>query len=134
MGTFPRRIDPIGTTFTGDVARDCAQLPQSMRERRTLSMQAGGVPAPSRNGDPRRQFIHHALLPRRNAAAHITLQVVHTHRSRACGCAGERIEQPGDFAAALLRAMNAAVTTVLDVMIDPLAYPPLTLYEGKLDY
>ena len=60
--------------------------------------------------------------------------VDHAAIARACGCAGERIEQPGDFAAALLRAMNAAVTTVLDVMNDPLAYPPLTLYEGKLDY
>ncbi len=60
--------------------------------------------------------------------------VDHAAIARACGCAGERIEQPGDFAPALARAMASNVTTVLDVIIDPKAYPPLTLYEGKFDY
>lgn len=60
--------------------------------------------------------------------------VDHAAIARACGCLGERIEQPEDFAPALQRAIAADVTTVLDVIIDPLAYPPLTMYEGKLDY
>ena len=60
--------------------------------------------------------------------------VDHAMIARACGCAGERIEQPGDFAPALARAIASNVTTVLDVIIDPMAYPPLSLYEGKLDY
>ncbi len=60
--------------------------------------------------------------------------VDHAAIARACGCFGERIEQPEDFAPALQRAIAADVTTVLDVIIDPLAYPPLTMYEGKLDY
>ena len=60
--------------------------------------------------------------------------VDHAAIARACGCNGVRIEQPGDFAPALQNAMASNVTTVLDVIIDPRAYPPLTLYEGKLDY
>jgi acetolactate synthase-1/2/3 large subunit len=60
--------------------------------------------------------------------------VDHAAIARACGCAGERIEQPNDFAPALARAMTAGVTTVLDVVIDPQAYPPLSLYEGRLAF
>jgi len=60
--------------------------------------------------------------------------VDHAAIARACGCAGERIEAPAEFAPALARAMAAGVTTVLDVMIDPQAYPPLSLYEGRLAY
>ena len=60
--------------------------------------------------------------------------VDHAAIARACGCNGERIEQPADFAPALARAIASNVTTVLDVIIDPMAYPPLSLYEGKLDY
>jgi acetolactate synthase-1/2/3 large subunit len=60
--------------------------------------------------------------------------VDHAAIARACGCEGVRIERPADFAPALKRAMAAKTTTVLDVIIDPKAYPPLSLYEGKLDY
>jgi hypothetical protein len=28
--------------------------------------------------------------------------------------------------------MGAKVTTVIDAIIDPKAYPPLTLFEGKM--
>lgn len=60
--------------------------------------------------------------------------VDHAAIARACGCAGVRIDCPADFAPALANAMAAKVTTVLDVIIDPQAYPPLSLYEGKLNY
>ena len=58
--------------------------------------------------------------------------VDHAAIARACGCEGVRIEKPVDFRPALERAMGANVTTVIDVIIDPKAYPPLTLYEGKM--
>jgi hypothetical protein len=32
------------------------------------------------------------------------------------------------------RALKAPVTTVIDVLIDPKAYPPITLFEGKLGF
>ncbi len=60
------------------------------------------------------------------------LPVDHAAIARACGCEGVRIERPGDFKPALAQAMRAEKTTVIDVMIDPRAYPPITLYEGKL--
>ena len=60
--------------------------------------------------------------------------VDHAAIARACGCEGVRIEKPADFKPALERALRSPLTTVLDVMIDPKAYPPLTLYEGKLGY
>ncbi len=59
--------------------------------------------------------------------------VDHAAIARACGCEGVRVEKPADFQPALERAMGAKVTTVIDVIIDPKAYPPLTLFEGKMN-
>ena len=59
--------------------------------------------------------------------------VDHAAIARACGCEGVRIEKPGDFKPALERALRSPLTTLIDVMIDPKAYPPITLYEGKMD-
>jgi acetolactate synthase-1/2/3 large subunit len=56
--------------------------------------------------------------------------VDHAAIARACGCLGVRIEQPGDFAPALRAAMAADRPTVIDVLTDPTARPPLTFYEG----
>ncbi len=58
--------------------------------------------------------------------------VDHAAIARACGCEGVRIENPADFKPALERALRSPLTTVLDVMIDPKAYPPITFYEGKI--
>ena len=58
--------------------------------------------------------------------------VDHAAIARACGCEGVRVEKPGDFKPALERALRSMQTTLIDVMIDPKAYPPITLYEGKI--
>ena len=58
--------------------------------------------------------------------------VDHAAIARACGCEGVRIANPADFKPALERAMKSPLTTLIDVMIDPKANPPITLYEGKL--
>ena len=58
--------------------------------------------------------------------------VDHAAIARACGCEGVRIEKPADFKPALERAMRSPQTTLIDVMIDPKAYPPITLYEGRM--
>ncbi len=57
--------------------------------------------------------------------------VDHAAIARACGCAGERIETPADFLPGLRRALAAERTTVLDVITDQRAYPPLTGFEGS---
>ncbi|MBI1991061.1 MAG: acetolactate synthase catalytic subunit [Betaproteobacteria bacterium] len=58
--------------------------------------------------------------------------VDHAAIARACGCEGVRVEKPAGFQPALEQAMRAKVTTVIDAIIDPKAYPPLTLFEGKM--
>ena len=58
--------------------------------------------------------------------------VDHAAVARACGCNGIRVEEPGTLGSALRTAAKSDVTTVVDVVIDPRAYPPITLYEGKM--
>lgn len=58
--------------------------------------------------------------------------VDHAAIARACGCEGIRVDDPAELRAAFQRAVASAVTTVIDVAIDPKAYPPITLYEGRI--
>ena len=58
--------------------------------------------------------------------------VDHAAIARACGVNGVRVENPTDYAEALAEATAAPVTTVIDVIVDPEAYPPISSFEGKL--
>ncbi len=62
--------------------------------------------------------------------------VDHAAIARACGCEGVRIEDPADFAGALAAALERPTVTVIDVVTDERAYPPISSFEGKptLDY
>ena len=55
--------------------------------------------------------------------------VDHAAIAEACGCHGVRIEDPDDYAAALRAALSADRTTVIDVITDPQAFPPITLFD-----
>jgi acetolactate synthase-1/2/3 large subunit len=55
----------------------------------------------------------------------------HAAIARACGLYGERIERPEDYLPALEAAFTADRTTVLDVIVDPDAYPPITGFESR---
>jgi len=57
--------------------------------------------------------------------------VDHAAIARACGCAGIRIEDPSTFLPAVKEALAAEQTTVLDVITDQRAYPPITSFEGN---
>jgi acetolactate synthase I/II/III large subunit len=59
--------------------------------------------------------------------------VDHAAIARACGLDGVRIEDPGDYLPALDSALASDRTTVLDVIVDPAAHPPITLFEGRLE-
>jgi acetolactate synthase-1/2/3 large subunit len=59
--------------------------------------------------------------------------VDHAAIARACGCHGQRIESPADILPALREAISAERPWLLDVITDPAAHPPLSLYEGTLD-
>jgi acetolactate synthase I/II/III large subunit len=57
--------------------------------------------------------------------------VDHAAIARACGCAGLRVEEPADFAPALREALARRDVTVIDVITDERAYPPITSFEGQ---
>lgn len=57
--------------------------------------------------------------------------VDHAAVARACGCNGVRIDKAADFLPALNAAFSADVTTVIDVITDERAYPPVTMFDDK---
>jgi acetolactate synthase I/II/III large subunit len=69
----------------------------------------------------------------RHSSAVFFSPVDHAAIARACGCNGVRIEAASDYLPALEQALAADETTVLDVMVDPQAYPPITFFDGLDD-
>lgn len=59
--------------------------------------------------------------------------VDHAAIARASGCRGVRIEKASDYLPALREALASNETTVLDVITDPAAYPPVTFFDGLDD-
>ena len=59
--------------------------------------------------------------------------VDHAAVARACGARGVRVEKAEDYLPALQEALGSGVTTLIDVVTDPEAYPPITFFEGTLD-
>jgi acetolactate synthase-1/2/3 large subunit len=55
--------------------------------------------------------------------------VDHAAIAEACGCHGVRIEDPNDYQDALRTALAADRTTVIDVITDPAAFPPIGLFD-----
>jgi acetolactate synthase-1/2/3 large subunit len=58
--------------------------------------------------------------------------VDHAAIARACGLNGVRVEDPADYGPALDRALATDAATVIDIITDPAAYPPVTSFEGRL--
>jgi acetolactate synthase-1/2/3 large subunit len=58
--------------------------------------------------------------------------VDHAAIARACGLEGVRVEHPHDYRPTLEEALKAEHATVIDVLVDPDAYPPVTAFENKL--
>ena len=59
--------------------------------------------------------------------------VDHAAIARACGSRGVRVETADDYLPAVQEALASDVTTVIDVMTDPEAFPPITFFEGALE-
>jgi acetolactate synthase I/II/III large subunit len=57
--------------------------------------------------------------------------VDHAAIARACGCHAERVVDPSEVGPALRRAREAGGVCLIEVMTDPGAFPPLSLFEGK---
>jgi acetolactate synthase-1/2/3 large subunit len=59
--------------------------------------------------------------------------VDHAAIARACGCAAETVSEPADLPAAVARAIAARAPYLIEVVTDPGAHPPLSLFAGVLD-
>ena len=58
--------------------------------------------------------------------------VDHAAIAKACGLHGVRVDRPEDYRPALEQAIAAENATVIDVLVDPDAVPPITAFEGRL--
>ena len=58
--------------------------------------------------------------------------VDHAAVAKAAGCDGIRVETVAELGAALDTGLASDGVTVLDVVTDPDAYPPITVFEGHL--
>lgn len=56
--------------------------------------------------------------------------VDHAAIARACGARGVRVDTAAELAGTLRTALTAPVVTVIDVITDPDAYPPITAWDG----
>ena len=59
--------------------------------------------------------------------------VDHAAIARAVGCLGIRVEKGSDYAKALQVALNHDGPVVIDVITDPSAFPPLTIFDDRLE-
>jgi acetolactate synthase-1/2/3 large subunit len=60
--------------------------------------------------------------------------VDHAAVARACGLEAHRVEDAADVRPRLAEALGSSRTVVLELMTDPDAYPPLTMFDGALGY
>ncbi len=74
----------------------------------------------------------HVKFGRYTSSGHLH-RVDHASVSRACGGEGHSVKAAADLEPALRRALASKTVTVIDVMVDPGAHPPISLYDGKLD-
>ena len=59
--------------------------------------------------------------------------VDHAALARACGCSAFRVENQEEILPALQTALAADEPWLIEIIADPDAHPPLSLYDGTLD-
>jgi acetolactate synthase-1/2/3 large subunit len=69
----------------------------------------------------------------RHTSACYFAPVDHAQIARACGCRGVTIARPADYLPAVREALAAKETTVIDVLTDPQAYPPVSFFDERLE-
>ena len=67
----------------------------------------------------------------RHTSAIAISPIDHAMIAHACGLNGIRVEEAKDYRPALEEAAASDQTTLIDVITDPRASPPITMYEGK---
>ena len=71
-------------------------------------------------------------LGRYTTACHLG-DVDHAAIARACGVAASRVQTPAELEEAFDEAFGSGQPWLLDVVTDPVAHPPVSLYDGTLD-
>jgi acetolactate synthase I/II/III large subunit len=59
--------------------------------------------------------------------------VDHAAIARACGCRGIAVKRAEEYLPALREALACGEPTLIDVDTDPEAYPPITVFDDKLE-
>lgn len=59
--------------------------------------------------------------------------VDHAAIARACGCDGVRVEDAAEILPTLRKAMASTRPTLVEILTDPAAHPPISLFDGTLD-
>ncbi|WP_213290999.1 acetolactate synthase catalytic subunit [Bradyrhizobium sp. sGM-13] len=67
------------------------------------------------------------------SACHLS-PVDHAAIARACGCGGAVVRAPGDLGKTLDLALTERRPWLIEVMTDPSAHPPISLFDGTLDH
>jgi acetolactate synthase-1/2/3 large subunit len=67
----------------------------------------------------------------RHTSACLFKPVDHAAIARACGLEAHRIEDPEELAPRLAAAAGSSSTVLLEVIIDPQAFPPITLFDNQ---
>lgn len=57
--------------------------------------------------------------------------VDHGAIARACGARGVRVDDPSELRSAITDALATDVPTLVEVMVDPFAHPPITAWDGS---
>ncbi len=70
---------------------------------------------------------------RHTGACHFS-PVDHVAVARACGLEAHRVEDQTQVRGRLAEALGSSRSVVLEIMTDPNAYPPLTMFDGALTY
>ena len=70
------------------------------------------------------------LFDRYTSACHFA-PVNHAEIARACGVEGHRVESVEELSDRLQTAFESGQTTLLEVMTDPNAYPPVTMFDDQ---
>jgi acetolactate synthase-1/2/3 large subunit len=74
-----------------------------------------------------------AKFGRHTTACHFS-PVDHAAVGHACGLEAYRVEHAADVRERLEKALASSRPVLLELMTDPNAYPPLTMYDGVLRY
>ncbi|MCW2528689.1 MAG: putative acetolactate synthase large subunit [Pseudonocardiales bacterium] len=127
LGAKAARPDSIVVCLAGDggFAHVWAELETSMRENLpiTLILFNNSILGFQKHAELNQFGAYTTAIP--------FTPVDHAAIARAAGADGMRVEDPDQLGAVLKEALGSSRTTLIEIMTDPNAYPPITAWQGK---